>query len=174
MLVVLEAYQKDTSEMKKLKIYLDTSAIGFLDEQTNPKEMEEMRQLWELIKCGKYDVIISPIVIDELMANKNITKRDVLLDCLKQIEYEIVDITDETHSISKSVVQNAILTDANYNDCLHIACAISNNCDCLVSFNFKHLVNIKTIKGVRAISNLQGYGNIDIVSAIALIQKEGE
>ena len=160
--------------MKKLKLYLDTSAIGYLDEKTSPKEMDEMQQLWKLIKRGEYEINVSPVVIDELMANSNTEKRDVLLDYLKQIEYDIIDITDEVNETAKSIVQNGVLSDKNYNDCLHIACAISNGCDCLVSFNFRHLVNIKTIKGARAISNLRGYGNIDIVSAVALIQKGDE
>ena len=157
--------------MNNLKIYLDTSAIGYLDEITSPKEMEEMSSLWALIKKGEYSVVISPVVMDELMANLNISKRDILLSKLKQIEYTISEITDDVHKIAKSVVLNGVLPDRNYNDCLHIACAIASRCDCIVSYNFKHLVNISTIKSVRAISNLHGNGNIDIVPAITLIQK---
>ena len=157
--------------MKKFKIYLDTSAIGYLSEQTSPKEMGEMHQLWDAIKHGEYNVVISPVVIDELMANSNVEKRNELLNYLSQIEYDIASINEEISAIAKLIIQNGILTEKSYNDCLHIALAISSGCDCLVSFNFKHLVNIRTMKGVRAISNLQGYGNIDIVSAITLIQK---
>ena len=160
--------------MSKLKIYLDTSAIGYLDEISSPVEMNEMHELWKLIKNGEYSAIMSPIVIDELMANLNTTKRDLLLGYLTQIEYTMIEITDEVQKIAQSVILNGVLTDKNYNDCLHIACAITSRCDCLVSYNFKHLVNIQTIKGVRAISNLHGNGNIDIVSAITLIQKGAE
>ena len=160
--------------MRKLKVYLDTSAIGYLDEISSPKEMEEMRTLWTLIIDGEYSAVISPVVIDELMANMNIAKRNMLLNKLKQIKYAIAEITGEVHEIAKSLVLNGVLPDRNYNDCLHIACAITNMCDCIVSYNFKHLVNISTIKGVRAISNLHGNGNIDIVSAITLIQKGAE
>ena len=160
--------------MKKLKIYIDTSAIGYLDEQESPKEMSEMRLLWKLIKQGLYEVVISPVVTDELMANKNMEKLNKLLGFLKEIEYSVIEITDEIHDIAKSVIQNGILTEKSYNDCLHISCAISSNCDVLVSFNFKHMVNVRTIKGVRAISNLKGYANLDIVQAIALIQEGGD
>ena len=160
--------------MKKLKVYIDTSAIGYLDEQESPKEMVEMRKLWELIKQGIYEAAISPVVMDELMANKNIEKLNILLDFLKQIKYSVIEITDEVHDIAKSVIQNGILTEKNYNDCLHIGCAISSNCDIILSFNFKHMVNIHIIRGVRAISNLKGYKNMDIVQAIALIQKGDE
>jgi predicted nucleic acid-binding protein len=152
--------------MKKLKLYLD--------EKTSPREMDEMQQLWELIGQGDYEAAISSVVIDELMALNNHDKRSILLDFMKQVDYEIVEITDEIHATAKSIVRNGILSDKNYNDCLHIACAILSGCDCLVSFNFKHLVNIKTIKGARAISSLQGYSNIDIVPAVTLIQKGDE
>ena len=84
------------------------------------------------------------------------------------------EITDDIHSIAESIILNGVLPEKNYNDCLHIASAIANACDCVVSYNFKHLVNIQTIKGVRAISNLHGNGNIDIVSAITLIQRGAE
>ena len=160
--------------MRKLKIYLDTSAIGYLDEITSPKEMDEMRSLWALIRNGEYSVVISPVVMDELMANSNTAKRDILMSNLSSIEYTVSEITEDVHKIAKSVVLNGVLLDRNYNDCLHIACAITSRCDCIVSYNFKHLVNIHTIKGVRAISNLHGYGNIDIVSTITLIQKGTE
>ena len=160
--------------MKLIKIYLDTSAIGYLDEKTAPPEMHEMHELWTMLKHGEYSVVISPVVIDELMANKNIEKRNVLLEYLRHIEYDMAEITDEVHRIAESIILNGVLTDKNYNDCLHIAIAIANGCDCLVSYNFKHLVNIRTIKGVRAISNLHGNGNIDIVSAITLIQRGAE
>jgi hypothetical protein len=34
------------------------------------------------------------------------------------------------------------------------------------------MVNIKTIKGVRAITNLGNYGNIDIVAPTTLLESE--
>ena len=38
------------------------------------------------------------------------------------------------------------------------------HCDCIISWNFKHIVNIKTIRGVRAITNLEGYKGIDVIN----------
>ena len=39
-------------------------------------------------------------------------------------------------------------------------------------WNFRHLVNIQTINGIRAITNLQGYSPIDIVSPEMMFQEE--
>ena len=36
--------------------------------------------------------------------------------------------------------------------------------DYIVSWNFKHIVNVRTVNGVRAITNLRGYNDIDLVA----------
>ena len=42
-------------------------------------------------------------------------------------------------------------------DALHIACAVIGKCDMLLSWNFKHLVRVKTNEGVRIVSAKLGY-----------------
>ena len=62
------------------------------------------------------------------------------------------------------ILELKILTDKSKDDCFHIAAAMVTGCDYLLSWNFKHLVNIKTINGVRAIASLNGYSSIDIIT----------
>ena len=54
------------------------------------------------------------------------------------------------------------------------AAAVVSRCDCIVSWNFKHIANIKTIRGVRAITNLKGYKPIEILSPSVLLESEEE
>ena len=160
--------------MKKLRIYLDTSAIGYLDEQTSPKEMSDMLTLWDKIKQGEFDVIISDVTIIELNDNRNISKVEVLMKRLNEISYDTVIVNDEIQDIAALVKSTKLLvSDRHQNDRLHIGCAIVSGCDVLVSYNFKNLANVRTIKGVRGISSLSGYGNIDIVPANMLTEKGG-
>ena len=42
----------------------------------------------------------------------------------------------------------------------------------IISWNFKHIVNIKTIRGVRAVTNLRGYKPIEIVNPSVLLESE--
>ena len=65
-----------------------------------------------------------------------------------------------------------ILTDKSFDDCTHIAVAIENECDIIVSWNFKHMVNIKTINGVRAITILKNQKNINILNPLTLLEME--
>ena len=72
--------------MKKLKIYLDTSAIGYLDEQSSPKEMIDMQVLWDEIRHEKYDVMLSEVTLAELNASKNVEKVEALSGFLNDIQ----------------------------------------------------------------------------------------
>jgi hypothetical protein len=52
----------------------------------------------------------------------------------------------------------------SYADCLHIALATINRADFLVSWNFKHIVNVKRIRGYNAINIKKGYKQLEIRS----------
>ena len=75
--------------------------------------------------------------------------------------------------VTQRIIDVGILTKKSYDDCQHIAAAVVGECDCIISWNFKHIVNIKTIRGVRAITNLTGYKGIDILSPTVLLESEG-
>jgi hypothetical protein len=61
-------------------------------------------------------------------------------------------------------------TEKSINDCRHIAASILAGCDIIVSWNFKHIVNAKTIKGTRIITVMEGYKDIIICSPTMLIE----
>ena len=160
--------------MRISKIYLDTSIIGYLYQETQPEKMADTQKLWEKIKKGAYKVVISNLLLEELSNNPNEEIKNILLGFLSEIVCDIVPITSEIERLGVMIISQGILVKKNYEDCLHIATALVNECDLLVSWNFKHLVNIKTISGVRAISNLEGYRNIDIVTPTFLVQEGDE
>jgi predicted nucleic acid-binding protein len=161
--------------LKKLKIYIDTSAIGYLDENAEKysKDKEAMLALWDRIKNNEFDVVISELVLDELNAIQNTNKLKTLTNYLAQIEYHIAETGSIAEQIAELVKINGLLVaDKHKNDRLHIGTAIESECDIIVSMNFKHLVNVTTIRGVRAISSLEGYKNIDIIQPIAMVAEE--
>ena len=157
--------------MKRLKIYLETSAVSNLDDKRNKKEMWEMLELWELLKQGEYDVVISWVVMEEINKNSNLAKRDHLLAYLDQIIYEFVSKSYIVDEITEDIISNNILTRKSIRDCQHIACAMVSNCDCIIAYNMNHLVNIRTIKGVQALSMKYGYINMNIQTGGAFLLK---
>ena len=54
---------------------------------------------------------------------------------------------------------------------IHIAAAMIIGCNIIVAWNFKHLVNIKTIDGVCMISLLNNLNPVDIYTPQVLLEK---
>jgi len=155
--------------MRKLKIYLDTSVISHLYAPDTPDKMKDTVELWEDIKSGLYEVITSDVALKEIENCKE-PKLSMLLDYLSEIEYERFPVTDEAENLADEIIKHSILTQKSRDDCLHIAIAVINNCDIILSWNFNHMVNVKTINGVRAVNILNGYRPIDIYSPTILIR----
>lgn len=99
-------------------------------------------------------------------------KRNKMYEYLEQINYTPLEITDDMSDIAQQIIDMGILTKKSFDDCQHIAAAVVNACDCIISWNFKHIVNIKTIRGVRAITNLKGYKPIEILNPSVLLESE--
>lgn len=158
--------------MKKLKVYLDTSVISYLKQEDAPDKMQDTLTLWEMFKDKKYEVYLSKLTLKEVFQCPE-PKRQILLDYLEQIDYVEVSASGESLVLAEKIIDMGILRPKSFDDCQHIALAIISNCDCIISWNFKHIVNIKTIHGVRAITNLEGYKMIDILNPSVLLESEG-
>jgi predicted nucleic acid-binding protein len=125
--------------------------------------MNETLALWEEIKTGMYDVYISNVTLDEIM-NAEEPKLTILLEHLAEIQYTFISVNDEIRAYAGKVIEDGILTANHYEDCLHIACAVTNECNIILSWNFKHMVKVKTVNGIRSINAALGYHGIDIYS----------
>ncbi|MCL2063266.1 MAG: PIN domain nuclease [Candidatus Cloacimonetes bacterium] len=157
--------------MKKIRLYLDTSVISHLEAPDAPEKMQETIDLWEEIKNGQYKIYLSSVVFDEL-DDCHEPKRLMLYNFLEQIEYEQLEVNSAVREIANEIIRLDILKQKHLRDCFHIGCAIVSECDYIVSWNFKHMVNVKVVKGVRAITNLLDYKPIDLISPSMLINKE--
>ena len=136
-----------------------------------PEKMSETLKLWNMFKEGKYDVYLSTVTLQEI-DNCPEPKRTELFKHLGEIDYTPIEITEDMSEVAQQLIDMGILTQKSYDDCQHIASAVIYGCDCIISWNFKHIVNIKTIRGVRAITNLKGYKPIEILNPTVLLESE--
>lgn len=155
----------------KLKVYLDTSVISHLLQEDAPEKMADTKKLWEMFYANKYEIYLSTVTLEELRGCSE-EKRNRLFDYLGQIEYNLIQVNDAVEEIVQKIIEMGILTKKSYDDCQHIGAAIVSECDCIISWNFKHIVNIKTIRGVRAITQLKGHKPIEILNPSVLLESE--
>ncbi|MCM1103291.1 MAG: type II toxin-antitoxin system VapC family toxin [Clostridium sp.] len=157
--------------MRKLKVYLDTSVISYLRQEDTPERMRDTLALWKQFEAGKYDVCLSQVTLDEVGECRE-PKRTVLFEYLSRVHYTKLEITEEVLKVASQIVDMGILSPKSMDDCQHIATAVVHECDCIISWNFRHIVNIKTIRGVRAVTRLEGYKDIDIMNPSVLLGGE--
>lgn len=159
--------------MRKLKVYLDTSVVSYLYQTDALEKMQNTLDLWELFKNKVYEVYISDIVIREI-SECNEEKLKILLDYLEEIDYNIIETNEDTIELAGKFIDFGILKQKSFDDCQHIAAAILAGCDIITSWNFKHIVNVKTVRGVKVITTLEGYKDLLIYPPSVLIESEDD
>jgi predicted nucleic acid-binding protein len=152
---------------------LDTSTISHLFADDTPDKMEDTNRLWNDLITGKYDLFISPVVVNEIKKCPE-PRQSMMFEKMGQIKFQILKETDEIFTLADEYIKGGVLREKSRDDCLHIAYAVINNCDAIVSWNFKHLVNFKTINKVRVVNTIHMYKEIGIVSPTMLIEEDDE
>lgn len=155
--------------MRKLKVYLDTSLISHLKAEDTPEKMNDTLIFWKDIERGKYDVLISNVTLDELSECPE-PKQSILLEYLGQVNYKLYSETEESLVLTEKYLSYGVLKEKSRDDLRHIALAVILECDYIVSWNFKHFVNITTINKVQAINKLLGYDEITILPPSMLLE----
>jgi predicted nucleic acid-binding protein len=149
-------------------LYLDTSVIGgYFDDEFK----EATRELWRQMEAGKYRFVTSLITADELAAAPTHV-RDLWADTFTP--EMILDVTDDMEQLAAAYMAQAILTPKYTDDARHVAACTVARSDYLVSWNFKHLVNVDREKGFNAVNLLQGYASISIINPLELIYGDSD
>lgn len=153
--------------MKKQRIYLDTSVFGGLHDE----EFEEFtKPLFERIKNSEFEIIYSNVTEQELENAPERIKATTKL--LPENSTEFVKSDIETVNLAKKYIEEGVVGATSYADCLHIALATKHNANILVSWNFKHIVNVLRIIGYNSVNTAEGYKPIDIRSPRELLNYE--
>jgi predicted nucleic acid-binding protein len=143
----------------KQRIYIDTSVFGgYFDKEFK----EHTIPLFDRIKAGEFVILYSTVTQDELENAPDIVKEFVR--SLRADLTEFVDTSDEAVDLATEYIIEKVVGKTSYADCLHIALATINRADFLVSWNFKHIVNIERIRGYNAINIKNGYKQLEIRS----------
>jgi predicted nucleic acid-binding protein len=143
----------------KQRIYIDTSVFGgYFDEEF----AEHTIPLFDRLKNKEFTLLFSSVTQDELENAPDKVKE--LVKNIKTDSTEFLDTTDEAVDLATEYITEKVVGQTSYADCLHIALATIYRADFLVSWNFKHIVNVQRIRGYNSINIKNGYRQIEIRS----------
>ena len=150
---------------KKLKIYLDTSVPNAYFDQKDKARKQITKDFW--LKLKKNQIFISDLVIKEISAINDEKLRNKLLGLVKKLEI-LSTADEEIMKLSKEYIKRKIVPVKYLEDAVHIAVATINHIDVLVSWNFEHIVKLKTKKEVNIVNLSLGYNELEIVEPAVL------
>jgi predicted nucleic acid-binding protein len=149
------------------RIYLDTSVFGgYYD-----TEFELWTKiLFEKIIKGEYKIIFSKLIDIELFSAPEQVKK--IAELIPENNIIRVDITDEATELAEQYLSENVVGKTSRADCTHIAIATLNNADILVSWNFKHIVNINRIRGYNSVNYKFGHKILEIRTPREILEYE--
>ena len=153
----------------KQRIYIDTSVLGgYFDEEFK----EATRSFFERFENNELIFVVSDLLDVELIrAPKNVKE---LLHNYSADKFERIELTEDAIKLANTYIEEKVVGKTSLEDCRHIAMASISKVDVLVSWNFKHIVNLERIKGYNSVNLRLGYQMIEIRSPKDLINYENE
>lgn len=151
----------------KLRVYADTSVFGgYFDEEFEDSSVK----LIDEFKEGRKTLVISDITLRELEFAP-----DRVRDLFKEISKgytEYVTFDEDSDFLSAKYIEEEAISKKYLLDAQHIAIATINHVDVLVSWNFRHIVNLRRIQLYNSTNLKYGYPLIEIRSPKEIIDEE--
>jgi len=153
--------------VKKLHIYVDTSVIGGCEDE---EFSTVTRRLWAKFQTGEYVLVISDLTLQEVEgAPQGIRRHLENIPAGHQIQ---VRLSAEAQELADAYVVHGVVGPGSFVDALHVALATVSSVDVLVSWNFKHIVNLGRIRLFNAVNLEQGYGLVEIRTPKEVLYEE--
>lgn len=141
----------------KQRIYIDTSVIGgYLDTIFASETkifFDNVRETDSIFLCSQ--------LLEAEISEAPQQVRD-FFETLQTLNIERVTVTQEAKDLAQLYIKEKVVGQSSLSDCEHIAIATIQNATVLVSWNFKHIVNLPRIRGYNSINIREGYRNLEI------------
>lgn len=139
------------------RIYIDTSVVGG---HFDAEFSEDTIPFFKRVIKGELTIIVSDLLEAELLRAPKFVKEFLASIPKKQVEN--VKLSPEASILADKYIAAKVVGKTSKADCQHIAIATICRADVLVSWNFKHIVNLDRIRGYNGINYQMGHPMIEI------------
>jgi hypothetical protein len=141
----------------KQRIYIDTSVVGgYFDREFSADTVP----FFQGVLRGEQIILVSSLLDEELKNAPDFVRG--LLDNIPLEYIERVEVTQDANDLAMKYIEAGVVGRTSFDDCRHIATATLYKADVLVSWNFKHIVNLMRINGYNGINLQNGYKTLEI------------
>jgi predicted nucleic acid-binding protein len=155
------------------KLYLETTMFNFYYSDQDLQKKDDTRELFKRIKEGQYEAYTSRPAIEEL-EDAPPYKYEKMFSLLEEYSIKILTSSGEAERLADIYVAEKIIPAKYATDATHIAITTVNELDFIVSYNFQHIVKVKTIALTGIVNLREGYKQIGIFSPTEVIRNDSE
>jgi hypothetical protein len=143
----------------KQRIYTDTSVLGGCEDDAF---REPSRRLLDAFQRGDLTLVLSELTVRELETAPEAVR--TVLALVPRGHIEVLALSQEAEDLASAYIEDGAIGASMRADALHIALATVARVDVLVSWNFKHIVNLRRIRAYNAVNLKRGYPLLEIRS----------
>ncbi|MCK4849792.1 MAG: PIN domain-containing protein [Phycisphaerae bacterium] len=142
--------------MHKLSIYVETSVWSYAFAEDAPESRKATEDFFELARQNLYELFVCDVVLDELgRAPEELARMFGKL--VQEIKPVNLEFDREADRLAQQFLQLGAVPPSKIEDAQHVAVAVVNELDMLVSWNYQHLVNVRKRQAFEHISAINGY-----------------
>ena len=145
----------------KSRLYLDTSVVSAYVDVRTPERQALTRQFW-IGRLPEFEATISTVVLAEISDTPQQTQRQEMEKLVSG--FSVLELNRAVEELAQAYMGQSVFPEKYLGDALHVAFASVNHISYLASWNFEHLVKVRTRREVSLINTLRGYESIEIVA----------
>ncbi|GMU80640.1 MAG: hypothetical protein AMXMBFR47_05110 [Planctomycetota bacterium] len=139
-------------------IYVETTVWSFAFADDSPDYTADTLRFFDRCRSGEYETRISGVVVEEI-ARAPANRRVAMEALIAEIGSSIIPASPEADELAAAFVRLGAVPPSKPSDAAHVATAFVGQCDVLVSWNFRHIANVRRTEKFNAIAVLWGYTN---------------
>jgi hypothetical protein len=152
---------------RRLLVYVDASVIGGCEDE---EFRTDSLALWQRFVEGHYMLALSAHTMRELEGAPEAVSAHI--DEVPEFHQLLLPDSEEASELAVEYLRQGVLGPGSHADALHIALATVGQLDVLVSWNFRHIVNLGRIRLFNGVNLQQGYGSLEIRTPKEVLQYE--
>lgn len=158
--------------MRKLKLYLESSVWNFFFADDAPEKKDITKILFNSVGKNVYEIFISEVVLREI-GNASEPKRSSLFELVNKFAPTELEITEEAEELAQIYLNRKIVPEEKRDDALHVAVATIFEVDALITWNYRHLDNLRKSELFHSVNLEKGYTKqLNIVTPMEVIRDE--
>jgi len=141
-----------------LRIYIETTVWSFALADDVPDFTADTLLFFDECRAGRVKPVISPVVLEEIGRSSE-PLRTRLLGLIREIAPAVAPSVPAIEELAQAFLSLGVVPPSKPDDAAHVAAAFVAKCDALVSWNFKHITNLRRADRFNAVAVLRGYSS---------------